>query len=142
MRSVAKYEGHIVLCPVRYCISQVLNSISQVLISGRERAQALTSKHSRPLCGFVGWVERKRNPPRSRRWTGADGFRYRSTHPTKHGGSAVRASRRIVASSGRQEPQLVPARRAAPISATLANLADCTAATMAARPTAKQAQTV
>src|SRR5215468_10707221 len=55
---------------------------------------------------------------------------------------AAAASRRIVASSGRHEPQLVPARKAAPISTTLAALPDWIAATMAARPTAKQAQTV
>src|SRR5687768_15992492 len=49
---------------------------------------------------------------------------------------------RSAASSGRQEPQLVPARSAAPISATLAARPEATASTMAFEPTSKQAQTI
>src|SRR6266849_9776271 len=55
---------------------------------------------------------------------------------------ATSPSRRIVASSGRQDPQFVPARKAAPIAATLVSFPDWMAPTMVARPTAKQAQTV
>ena len=45
-------------------------------------------------------------------------------------------------SSGRQDPQLVPARNALPISSTVVALPDPIASQMVASPTLKQAQTM
>src|SRR5204863_82728 len=86
-----------------------------------------------------------------------------STHPTLHARVGSRASRwpgavagaEVVAgpaatcasatmrlSSGRHEPQLVPARSAAPMASTLVAAPDWKAARIVASPTPKQAQTV
>src|SRR5262245_30871841 len=55
---------------------------------------------------------------------------------------AASASATIRLSSGRHEPQLVPARSALPMSSTLPAVPDWIASRMVARPTPKQAQTI